>query len=245
MRPALILAALLAVATTAATENHSVVHEVDLEHRYQKIDHFGASDCWTTRILSKWSKEKRERVADLLFSREKGIGLSLWRFNLGAGLQPGRITDPLRTTESFETAKGRYDWSRMKAERAMLLAAKARGVARFHAFSLSGTPRMTRNGFVNADAGRHTTNLRRDAEADYTAYLADVVEHFARGYPEQEQVVFAPSTNRSGIGTAAPTRVRGGRTPTSSASPCCSRRRWRNASSPRAFTSRNRAASRT
>lgn len=95
MRHGLILAALLAVATTAATENESVVHEVDLEHRYQTIDHFGASDCWTTRIPGKWSKEKRERVADLLFSREKGIGLSLWRFNLGAGLQPERITDPL------------------------------------------------------------------------------------------------------------------------------------------------------
>ena len=43
-----------------------------------------ASDCWTTRILGNWTDESRERVADLLFSTEKGIGLSLWRFNLGA-----------------------------------------------------------------------------------------------------------------------------------------------------------------
>ncbi len=190
MRSATVLVITLVLAAVARAGDDVAVHRVDVAQRYQTIDHFGASGCWTARILGKWSPESRERVADLLFSREKGIGLSLWRFNLGAGLQPERIKDPLRTTESFETAKGKYDWSRLRAERAMLLAAKARGVERFHAFSLSGTPRMTRNGFVNADAGRHTTNLRRDAEADYATYLADVVEHFAKGCPVDERVAF-------------------------------------------------------
>ncbi len=177
--PVALILALLLIAPIVAAQSQPVIHEVDVARRHQTIDHFGASDCWTTRILGKWSVKNRERVADLLFSREKGIGLSLWRFNLGAGLQPKRIANPLRTTESFETAKGQYDWSRMKAERAMLRAAKGRGVERFHAFSLSGTPRMTRNGFVNVTPGKHTTNLRPDAEADYATYLADVVEHFA------------------------------------------------------------------
>ncbi len=70
MRPAPILAALLLMVSTAAAERQPVVHEVDLAHRHQTIDHFGASDCWTTRIFGKWSEENRERVADLLFSRE-------------------------------------------------------------------------------------------------------------------------------------------------------------------------------
>ena len=121
MRPVLFL---LLVARAVVAE--PVTHVVDLGRHYQVIDHFGASDCWTTRILGAWSRESREKIADLLFSPE-GIGLSLWRFNLGAGLQPDRIKDPLRTTESFETARRKYDWSRMKTERAMLLAAKARG----------------------------------------------------------------------------------------------------------------------
>lgn len=165
-------------------------HRVDLSQRFQTIDHFGASDCWTTKILGSWSEDARTRVADLLFSRDKGIGLSLWRFNVGAGRQVDRIKDPLRTTESFETAPGKYDWSRMQAERWMLRAAKERGVARFHAFSLSGRPRMTVNGFVNADAGPHTVNLKQDAEGAYARYLADVLEQFDRGYPPDERIAF-------------------------------------------------------
>ncbi len=182
--------ALLCVATTVVAKDAPVVHTVDLATRHQTIDHFGASDCWSTRILGEWSAKNRARVADLLFSTEKGIGLSLWRFNLGAGLQPTRIKNPLRTTESFESAKYEYDWTRMKAERELLVAAKERGVERFHAFSLSPGPRMTRNGTTNCDAGAHTTNLRRDAEGDHARYLADVMEHFAIGVPERERVVF-------------------------------------------------------
>jgi O-glycosyl hydrolase len=187
---AVVLAAVLLNAPGAHAQDEPARHRVDVSQRFQSIDHFGASDCWTTKILDTWSEEARTRVADLLFSPEKGIGLSLWRFNLGAGLQHDRIKEPLRTTESFEIGPGKYDWSRMAAERWMLLAAKKLGVGRFHAFSLSGTPRMTRNGFVNADPGANTTNLKRDAEGDYARYLADILEHFAQGYPAEQRVAF-------------------------------------------------------
>jgi len=185
-----VLAASILAARGARAQEEPSVHRVDVARRFQTIDHFGASDCWTTKILGSWSDAARTRVADLLFSRETGIGLSNWRFNLGAGLQPERISEPLRTTESFEVAPGKYDWTRLSAERWMLRAAKSRGVERFHAFALSPTPRMTLNGFVNADAGTHTVNLKRSAEDDYARYLADIVEHFARGYPEAERIAF-------------------------------------------------------
>lgn len=187
---AIALTAVLLASPGAGAADEPALHRVDLSQRFQTIDHFGASDCWTTKILDTWSEDARTRVADLLFSQEKGIGLSLWRFNVGAGRQPDRIKDPLRTTESYEMSAGKYDWSRMEAERWLLRAAKKRGVSRFHAFSLSGTPRMTLNGFVNADPGPHTVNLKRDAEGDYARYLADVVEHFYRGYPVDERVAF-------------------------------------------------------
>lgn len=192
LKRSVVLAGLLTLVATASAQDEPepLVHTIDPSTTFQTIDHFGASDCWTMGILGQWSEERRERVAELLFSRESGIGLSLWRFNLGAGLQPERIKNPLRTKESFEVAPGEYDWSRMKDERAMLLAAKRHGVHRFHAFALSGTPRMTRNGFVNADPGDHSTNLLPEAEDDYTTYLADVLEHFAKGYPEAERVEF-------------------------------------------------------
>ena len=51
-----------------------------------------ASDCWSFQQLGDWPEPERERIADLLFSREvdgagnpQGIGLSIWRFYLSAG----------------------------------------------------------------------------------------------------------------------------------------------------------------
>ena len=58
----------------------------------QHIQHFGASDAWSMQFLGLWPEKQQEQIADWLFSVEndetgkpKGIGLSLWRFNLGAG----------------------------------------------------------------------------------------------------------------------------------------------------------------
>ena len=58
----------------------------------QHIQHFGASDAWSMQFLGLWSEKQQQKIADWLFSMEndvqgkpKGIGLSIWRFNLGAG----------------------------------------------------------------------------------------------------------------------------------------------------------------
>lgn len=69
------------------------VDTISLDTVYQRIDNFGASDCWTMQKLSSWSLSSRERVADLLFSQSNGIGLSCWRFNIGGGTNV-KITHP-------------------------------------------------------------------------------------------------------------------------------------------------------
>ena len=54
--------------------------------QYQTIDGFGASDAWRAQFVGKnWPLEKRNQIADLLFSQELdeagnplGIGLSIW-----------------------------------------------------------------------------------------------------------------------------------------------------------------------
>lgn len=58
----------------------------------QHIQHFGASDAWSMHFLGLWPEKQQQKIADWLFSKEndaqgkpKGIGLSIWRFNLGAG----------------------------------------------------------------------------------------------------------------------------------------------------------------
>ena len=98
------------------------------ENRFQTIEHFGASDCWTMQKLGGWSDENRARLADLLFDPEKGIGLTSWRVNLGAGLDEGIGLISWRTGENIEFAPGQYDWTRLANQRRFIIDAKARGV---------------------------------------------------------------------------------------------------------------------
>ena len=85
----------------------------------QVMEHFGASDAWSMHVLGKWPEEKQKQIADWLFSTEndangkpKGIGLSLWRFNLGAGSteqgDASQIGSPWMRTECFLQPDGSY-----------------------------------------------------------------------------------------------------------------------------------------
>ncbi|MGQ9739320.1 MAG: glycoside hydrolase, partial [Armatimonadota bacterium] len=102
--------------------------------RYQRMENFGASGAWSIDPIGKeWSEENKNRLADLLFSREEGIGLSLWRFNIGAG---GALTDqlwaPWRGAEVFKAdERAEYDWSKHAGQQWFLRAAQKRGVERF------------------------------------------------------------------------------------------------------------------
>jgi len=115
------------------------------EVTYQVMDGFGASDAWRAQFVGKnWPIEKRDHIADLLFSREfdqdgnpKGIGLSIWRFYLSAGTaeqgddsQIGSSSNPWRRGECFLSADGSYNWSRLEGQRWFLEAAKERDVER-------------------------------------------------------------------------------------------------------------------
>jgi len=139
---------LLTASASGFSNDENLLIIVDFGNEYQVIDNFGASDCWSMQMLGGWSLENRNRVADLLFSRDKGIGLSCWRFNLGAGKKTDDIRNPWRTAETFEVSKGVYDWSRQKGEQWFLGAAKERGVEQFVAFVNSPPARMTRNGLT-------------------------------------------------------------------------------------------------
>ncbi len=172
----------IAISLVSGLEGATHMDVIDPATEYQIIDNFGASDCWSMQKTGTWSDENRQRVADLLFSTTRGIGLSCWRFNLGGGINP-RIGNPWRTVETFEVAEGRYDWSRQAAERWFLRAAKQRGVRQFIAFVNSPPARMTRNGLTNCDPGRHSTNLKPGYEGQFARYLVDVLRHF-RDHPD-------------------------------------------------------------
>jgi len=154
----------------------------------QTIDNFSASDCWSMDPIGReWSDEGRERIADLLFSTEKGIGLSLWRFNIGAGSSAtdgDKLWDPWRGVECFrDSAEAPYDWSRQAGQQWFLRAARDRGVREFLAGANSPPVWLTANGHAYCDPTGPSTNLRAGVERDFARFLADVVEHLRRrGY---------------------------------------------------------------
>lgn len=146
---------------------------------YQTMDNFGANDAWSLEHVGQWAQTNRARVADLLFSTNQGIGLSCWRFYLGAGANDYNIRDPWRAGDTFETTPGHYDWSRLAGERWFLRAARARGVRQFAMSVYSPPTRLTRNGLTNLGEDRKSaTNLKPGAEEDYARYLTDILVHF-------------------------------------------------------------------
>jgi O-glycosyl hydrolase len=160
---------------------------IDVGHTRQRMLGFGASDCWSVQYVGRWPIEKREAIADLLFEtglddtrNPRGAGLSVWRFNIGAGSsRQAFISKPWRRTDTFfnEDYTG-YDWSRLPGQRWFLHAAKERGVDRFIAFVNSPPVNMTGNGLTYCDAGSGSTNLGEGREDDFAGYLADVAAHF-------------------------------------------------------------------
>ena len=137
-------------------QKKQIMVSVDLVKTYQTIENFGASDAWSCQFAGDWPEAKRNAIADLLFSRQlkadgspEGIGLSLWRFNIGAGsAQQGSesgIGDEWRRAESFLDDNGNYDWNRQSGQVWFLKAAKERGVNKFLAFTNSPPVQMTVN----------------------------------------------------------------------------------------------------
>ncbi|MEB0262047.1 glycoside hydrolase [Mucilaginibacter sp. 10I4] len=163
---------------------------VNFSEEKQTIHSFGASDAWSTKFIGKWSDEsKKNQVADYLFSLEndsegnpKGIGLSMWRFNIGAGsFEQGTasgIPDEYRREESFLKADGSYDWSKQAGQQWFLTAAKARGVNKFLAFPISPPVQFTLNNKASGLPNSHL-NLKGDQKANFADFLVNVLQHFS------------------------------------------------------------------
>jgi O-glycosyl hydrolase len=170
------------------TENKIVI---EFNNKQQVIHNFGASDAWTCQFVGLWPDAKKEQVADWLFSQEmddqgrpKGIGLSLWRFNIGAGsATQDNIGDEWRRTESFLVSPGNYDWNKQAGQQWFMNAAKERGVAKFLGFTNSPPIQFTKNGKAYSSSGDEA-NIAADHYVDFSNFLVDVLKEFnAKGLP--------------------------------------------------------------
>ncbi|MGY3053227.1 O-glycosyl hydrolase [Pedobacter sp. UYEF25] len=155
---------------------------VTANQTYQTIDNFGASDAWSFQFLGNWPESKKEAIADLLFSTDttstgqpKGIGLSLWRYNFGAGsaqqgMQSG-IKDEWRRAESFLDANGTYNFDRQAGQTWFLKAAKERGVNNFLGFFNSPPVTFTKNAKAFSSDG--SSNISEKSYPAFSHYIAE------------------------------------------------------------------------
>ena len=107
------LSILLAVSLFTVKAQSTFTITMDPTTTYQTISDFGASDCWTADYVGKYfSTAQKSQAAKWLFSQgfdsngaPEGIGLSVWRVNIGAGSadqgSESNISDVTRRTECF------------------------------------------------------------------------------------------------------------------------------------------------
>lgn len=179
---------LLNVSLTLVSSNsksQTVEISIDPSHRHQTIENFGASDAWSFQFLGRWPEEKKQAIADLLFSSDttvagqpKGIGLSLWRYNLGAGsAEQGAnsgIADEWRRAPSFFNEDGTYDWNKKPGQTWFLNAAKIRGVNQFLGFFNSPPVALTKNGKAFSSDGK--SNIEINRYPDFSKYIAETIK---------------------------------------------------------------------
>ena len=157
---------------------------------HQTNEGFGASSAWWAQDVS--DEAEAERIAALLYNKETGLGLDIFRYNVGAGEKenPASVI-PKRDhrTESFwvfNTATGAYefDFSRdANAVRMMDLAVK-NGASKIVLFCNSPHFSLTENGKASGSDEAGRCNLPPENYGAFADYVLTVAEHFAAaGYP--------------------------------------------------------------
>jgi len=185
-------------AVTPSPENpvsETLYAVVNTNQEKQTIHSFGASDCWGIKFIGKnWPLAKRNQIADLLFSKDvdgngnpKGIGLSMWRINVGAGSfeqgEASNISSEWRREECFQNADGSYNWDKQAGNRWFANAAKVRGVNNLLLFSIAVPVHLSKNGLATGspDASElGKINLQPDKFSAYAAFLADVAQFYTK-----------------------------------------------------------------
>ena len=167
-----------------------IVYRIDPASTYQTMHSFGASDAWRAQYVGlNWPDAKRNQIADWLFSMDedengnpKGIGLSMWRFNIGSGSyeqgDASGITSTWSRVECFQSQDGTYDFSKQAGQQWFLEAARKRGVENFLAFTIAPPWFMSLNG-KTISSGKKGMNIRPDQYDDYARFLVTVMKHFA------------------------------------------------------------------
>lgn len=163
---------------------------IDRTEKYQTFESFGTSSCWWAQTVQ--SEEEAEKIAKLLYSEEEGLGLKIFRYNIGAGEADNpqsRIWDTARRTESFyvfneETDKYEYDFTRDKNARRVLDCAVKYGAEKIILFCNSPHFSMTSSGHASGGLEEYYSNLPKENYKAFVDYVLTIADWFVeQGYP--------------------------------------------------------------
>lgn len=152
--------------------------QVLFSKKHQKMESFGVSGAWWAQLVGGW--KNAEEIAELLFSKEKGIGITNYRYNIGGGsMVNGKscFSCQDRGAESFDKPDGGYDWSRDKNAVNMMKLAVKHGADEVVLFVNSPPVSMTINGKAYCSRPG-AKNLAPENYLKFTKYCLDVTEHF-------------------------------------------------------------------
>ena len=166
---------------------------VKLGAEHQTIEGFGTSSCWWSQYVGGWDKPYkagdlpvREQIAKWLYSREDGIGLTIYRYNLGAGSAQsgkGNFWYVERRAQSFMGVDGEYNWNRDKNAVWFMNYCVELGATDVVFFCNSPIEQLTVNGMAHMSKDS-SINLAPENYDDFAKYVLDVAEHFiAEGIP--------------------------------------------------------------
>ncbi|MBQ7384717.1 MAG: hypothetical protein IJV72_08020, partial [Clostridia bacterium] len=151
---------------------------INTANKYQTVKYMGASGCWVGNVSKYLTDAQLAECMDILYSKD-GIGLTSYRFNVGAGDPMSVRGEELKSTDCLQSPTNRseyslsYDASSVK----VLDMAVDRGANEITLFINSPPAYMTYSGYTvgNTDG---SCNLKPEYYDDFAAYAADVVELF-------------------------------------------------------------------
>ena len=172
----------------ASDKTHTL--QVNLCVTYQTFEGFGTSSCWWAQTVD--SDAEAKEIARLLYDDAAGLGLDIFRYNVGGGEADNpatRIWDRTRRTESFyvydaDTGTGYYDFTRDANARRVLDYAVDCGAKEVILFCNSPHYSMTVSGQASGGLTPGASNLPPENYAAFVDYLLTIADWFvAQGYP--------------------------------------------------------------
>ncbi len=166
---------------------------MELLDRQQEITGWGTSAAWWAQMVE--SEETADEYAKLLYSKE-GLGLNVYRYNVGGGERENPNTrlwrESSRSTDSFlvpevyaETGKLEYDFTKDANAQQMLFKSLEYGcIDTVVLFANSPHYLMTVSGQASGGLEPAQSNLKKECYEDFADYMLDIAEYFiSKGVP--------------------------------------------------------------